>query len=93
MTVMALRSWRIVRARPRSYVLDIHLTTADSHRLAALTRGLAGQPSPHDQLAIIIGGIVFSRSAVLAPITNGQAVINPGYTGPDGLEAIQHHLR
>jgi hypothetical protein len=92
MTVTEVRSLRVVQARPGSWVLEIRLTGADIGRLAALTRKLVGLPRPRDQLAIIVGGIVFSHPAVTAPITNGHAEISAGYTRWGQVDAIVHHL-
>jgi hypothetical protein len=92
MTVTELRSARIVQSPPGSYVLVFRLAGTDIHRFAALTSTLATQPSPRNQLAIILSGIVFSHPTVRAPVTTGQAVLNGGYTRPGGPEGILHHL-
>jgi SecDF, P1 head subdomain len=92
MRVTELRSARIVQSPPGTYVLVFRLAGTDVRRFAALTSMLARQPSPRNQLAIILSGIVFSHPTVRVPITTGQAVLNGGYTRPGGPEGILHHL-
>ena len=92
MTVTELRSAQIVESRAGIYSLAIRLTGSDVRRFAALTGQLCSQPSPRNQLAIIMSGVVFSHPTVLMPITTGQALINAGYTSRGGPEGILHHL-
>jgi hypothetical protein len=79
MTVTGLESAAVVSQPGGGYLLDIHFTRADAARFAALTRELAGQPSPRCQLAVIVGGHVISSPTVEQPITQGQAQIT-GFT-------------
>lgn len=60
------------------YQIDIRLTPADARRFGTLTRELAGQHSPRNQLAIATNGYVLADPTVMAAITVGQAAI-PGF--------------
>lgn len=79
MTVTGLESAAVAHQPGGGYALDIRFTPGDAARFAALTRELAGKPSPHCQFAIIIGGHVISAPTVDVPITQGQAEIT-GFT-------------
>jgi hypothetical protein len=75
MTVIALRSARVIQASGGQYVLNIRFTTADASRFAALTGKLLDQPTPRCQLAIIVGRRVISSPTVEAPMTADQVQI------------------
>ena len=61
MTITRLESARVQRAPgSHQYQIDIRLTPADARRFATLTRELAGQHSPRNQLAIVTNGYVLS---------------------------------
>ena len=72
------------------YRLDITFRPGDAARFAALTRELAGQPSPHCQLAAIVGGRVMSASTVQQPITQGQVQI-AGFASRTQAENLLGH--
>jgi hypothetical protein len=72
MTITAVKSARIQRVRPYQYRVDLTLTRADSHLFGALTRDIAGLPSPHDEFAIISGGRAVDLPTVDAPISGGH---------------------
>jgi preprotein translocase subunit SecD len=78
MTVTELKAMAVIRSTNGNWVVDIQFTRGEAARFAALSRQLVGQKSPHDQLAIIVGGRVISSPVVEAPITGGQAQI-PGF--------------
>jgi SecDF, P1 head subdomain len=78
MTVTVLQSATVTQGSG-SYWLMIRFTKTDASRFTALTRRLAGQPSPRCQLAIVVGGRVMAAPVVAEPITAGQAEI-PGFT-------------
>jgi hypothetical protein len=61
------------------------MTPADARRFAALTRQVAGQLSPRNQLAIVTNGYVLADSVVLSAITAGQAAI-PGFVSKPQAE-------
>jgi hypothetical protein len=86
MTVTRFESVRIAEIAPGQYALDVHLTPADSRKLAALTSKLAGQPTPLCQLAIIIDGRVVASPVVDTPISDGRFRI----AGPS--RAVAEHL-
>lgn len=79
MTVTGLESAAVAHQPGGGYALDIRFTPGDAARFAALTRELAGKPTPRCQFAIIIGGHVISAPTVDVPITQGQAEIT-GFT-------------
>lgn len=79
MTVTRLQSARVQRGPGgHRYQIDIRLTAADARRFATLTRELAGQHSPRNQLAIVTNGHVLADPVVMAAITTGRAAI-PGF--------------
>jgi hypothetical protein len=71
MTITSVESARVQRATA-GWAVDIRLTRADSRLFGAMTSEMVGLRSPHNQVAIIIGGHVLARPAVEAPITAGQ---------------------
>jgi hypothetical protein len=79
LTVTGLESAAVVHQPGGGYLIDIRFTPGDAARFAALTRELAGKPTPRCQLAVIIGGHVISSPTVEQPITQGQAEIS-GFT-------------
>jgi preprotein translocase subunit SecD len=89
MTVTGLKSAVVVNQPGGGYLLDITFRPGDATRFAALTRELAGQPSPHCQLAAIVGGHVMSAPIVEQPITQGQAQIN-GFGSRAQAERLLH---
>jgi SecD-like export protein len=79
MAITRLGAARIQRCpQGHQYQIDIRLTPADARRFATLTRTVAGQPSPRNQLAIVTNGHVLADPVVMAAITVGQAAI-PGF--------------
>ena len=79
MTITRLESAHVQRGpQGHQYQIDIRLTPADARRFATLTRELAGQHSPRNQLAIVTNGYVLADPVVIAAITAGQAAI-PGF--------------
>jgi hypothetical protein len=76
MTVTALQSAQVVPSGTGSYQLDMVLTPAEKGPFAALTRKVSGLPSPHNQLAIVIGGRVIDHPAVQGPVPGGAAQIS-----------------
>jgi preprotein translocase subunit SecD len=91
MTVTTVQSVRVVQLNT-GYGLEVVLTPADTGKFAALTRQLAGLPSPRDQLAIFIDGRVIADSAVQGPITGGTAQI-PGFATRAQAESLLSYLR
>ncbi len=89
LTVTGLESAAVVHQPGRGYLLDIRFTPGDTARFAALTRELAGLPTPHCQLAVIVGGRVISSPTVEQPITQGQAEIT-GFTSHAQVEGLLH---
>jgi len=76
MAITRLESARVQRdPQGHQYQIDIRMTPADARRFAALTREVAGQPSPRNQLAIVTNGYVLSDPVVMSAITAGQAAI------------------
>ena len=90
MTVTGLKSAVVVNQPGGGYLLDITFRPGDAARFAALTRELAGQPSPYCQLAAIVGGHVMSASTVEQPITQGRALI-AGFTRRAQAENLLGH--
>ena len=85
-TITRLESARIQRSPGgHQYQIDIRLTPADALRFATLTRELAGQHSPRNQLAIVTNGHVLADPVVMAAITTGQAAI-PGFVSKPQAE-------
>jgi hypothetical protein len=91
MTVTGIESAKINVAEAGDYVISIRLTRADTGPFAALTRKLAGRPSPRNQLAIVAGGRVILHPAVQATITNGQVQIT-GLATRTQAEHLLHSL-
>ena len=76
MAITRLESARVQRGPGgHQYQIDIRMTPADARRFAALTREVAGQLSPRNQLAIVTNGYVLSDPVVMTAITAGQAAI------------------
>jgi hypothetical protein len=76
MTITSLRSARVQRVRAHQYGIYLTLTRADAHLFAALTRNVAGLPSPHNELAIISGARAVELPTIQAPLTaNGHLQI------------------
>ena len=85
-TITRLESARIQRGPGgHQYQIDIRLTPADARRFATLTRELAGQHSPRNQLAIVTNGHVLADPVLMAAITTGQAAI-PGFASKPQAE-------
>ena len=53
------------------YGLVFRVLPHDRHRFAILTRGLVGLPSPHNELAIIIGRVVVAYPVVEGEVSSG----------------------
>jgi hypothetical protein len=87
--VTGLESAAVVHQPGSGYLLVIRFNPGDAARFAALTRELAGQPTPRCQLAVIIGGRVISSPTVQQPITQGQAEIS-GFTSRAQVENLLH---
>lgn len=92
MTVTMVEAAQIAGPRAGYYVLTFTLTPADTSPLAALTRELAGLPSPRNQLAIVISGQVIAHPAVISPITRGQVQIS-GFATHARAERLLQSLR
>jgi hypothetical protein len=92
MTVSALQSAQVVPSGTGSYQLDMVLTPAEKGPFAALTRKVSGLPSPHNQLAIVIGGRVIDYPAVQGPIPGGTAQIS-GFATRAQAESLLSSLR
>jgi hypothetical protein len=90
MTVTELKSMAVIRSTNGNWVVDIQFTRGDAARIAALSRELVGQRSPHNQLAIVVGRRIISSVVVDAPITEGQARI-PGFAGRAQAENLLRH--
>jgi len=85
MTVTRLKSATVVKAGV-GYAIMIRFFPADATRIAALTSKLVGQPSPHCQLAIIVGDRVLVAATVDQPI-GSQAEI-PGFISHAAAERL-----
>lgn len=92
MIVTTVESAQVTGSGTGQYVLTFSLTPADTGPLAALTRELAGLPSPRDQLAIIISGHVIAHPSVVSPITRGQVKIS-GFATHAQAERVLQGLR
>jgi hypothetical protein len=53
------------------YDLTFRVLPHDRHRFAVLTRGLVGLPSPHNELAIVIGRVVVASPVVEGELSSG----------------------
>jgi preprotein translocase subunit SecD len=89
LTVTGLESAAVLHQPGSGYLLHIRFTPGDAARFAALTRELAGKPTPRCQLAIIVGGRVISSPTVQQPATQGQAEIT-GFTSRAQVENLLH---
>ena len=79
MAITRLESARVQHSPgSHQYQIDIRMTPADARRFGTLTREVAGQHSPRNQLAIVTNGYVLADPVVMAAITAGQAAI-PGF--------------
>lgn len=86
MAITRLESARVQRSPgSHQYQIDIRMTSADARRFATLTRELAGQHSPRNQLAIVTNGYVLADPTVMTAITVGQAAI-PGFVSKPQAE-------
>ena len=86
MTVTRLESARVQRGPGgHQYQIDIRLTPADARRFATLTREVAGQLSPRNQLAIVTNGHVLTDPVVMSAITAGQAAIGGFASRPQAM--------
>ena len=86
MAVTRLESARVQRdPQGHQYQIDIRLTPADARRFATLTREVAGQLSPRNQLAIVTNGHVLTDPVVMSAITVGQAAIGGFVSRPQAL--------
>jgi SecDF, P1 head subdomain len=86
MAITRLESAHVQRApQGHQYQIDIRLTPADARRFATLTRKVAGQHSPRNQLAIVTNGYVLDDPMVMSAITGGQAAIGGFVSRPQAL--------
>jgi len=80
MAITRLESARVQRSPgSHQYQIDIRMTPADARRFATLTRKVASQLSPRNQLAIVTNGYVLADPVVMSAITGGQAAIPAGF--------------
>jgi hypothetical protein len=89
MAVTTIESVQITGPGPGNYALTFSLTPADTGPLEALTRELAGLPSPRNQLAIIISGHVIAHPVVISPVTRGQVQISGLTTHAQAAHLLQ----
>jgi SecD-like export protein len=76
MAITRLESASVQRVpQSHQYQIEIRMTPADARRFATLTREVARQPSPRNQLAVVTNGYVLSDPVVMSAITVGQAAI------------------
>jgi hypothetical protein len=68
MTVTSIESARVKQFHGED-LLEIRLTPADSRQFATLTRALARLPSPHNELATVIGGSIVDHPVVIRAVT------------------------
>ena len=87
MTLTTVESAVVIEPEPGQYGLTFSLTPADTGPFAALTRELAGLPSPRDQLAIIVGGQVIAHPVVLSQMPRDQIQI-AGFTSRAQAENV-----
>jgi preprotein translocase subunit SecD len=86
MAVTRLESARVQRdPQGHQYQIVIRMTPADARRFASLTREVARQLSPRNQLAVVTNGYVLSDPVVQSAITAGQAAI-AGYASRPAAE-------
>jgi hypothetical protein len=92
MTITRFESARIQRdPQGHQYQIDIRLTPADARRFATLTRKVARQLSPRNQLAVLTNGQVLTDPVVMSAITTGQAAIGSFVSRPQA-EFVLHTL-
>jgi hypothetical protein len=68
MTVTRIESARVKQFHGDD-LLEIRLAPADSRQFATLTRELARLPSPHNELAMVIGGSIVDHPVVISAVT------------------------
>jgi hypothetical protein len=88
MTVTRIESARVQRFHGDD-LLGIRLTPADSRRFATLTRELARLPSPHNELAMVIGGRIMDHPVVIRAVTTRWVQ----FTGFPNRAAVEFALR
>jgi hypothetical protein len=88
MTVTRLKSAAVAQQPGGGYLLLIHFLPGDAARFAALTSQLVGLPSPHCQLAIIVGGRVISAPTVDAEVNPGGGAQITGFTSRAQVENL-----
>jgi hypothetical protein len=88
MTVTRLKSAAVAQQPGGGYLLLIRFLPGDAARFAALTSQLVGLPSPHCQLAIIVGGRVISAPTVDAEVNPGGGAQITGFTSRAQVENL-----
>jgi hypothetical protein len=89
MTVTRLKSAAVAKqAGANDYLLAFDFLPGDATRFAALTSKLVGLPSPHCQLAIIVGGRVISAPTVDAVVTPRGGAQIVGFTSRAQVENL-----
>lgn len=68
------------------WVVTVTFDAAGSDAFADLTGSAVGSPSPNDQIAIVVDGVVLSAPAVQAVITDGVVQISGGFDRADAEE-------
>jgi hypothetical protein len=88
MTVTRIESARVQQFHGDD-LLGIRLTPADSRRFATLTRELARLHSPHNELAMVIGGRIMDHPVVIRAVTTRWVE----FTGFPNRAAVEFALR
>lgn len=88
MTVTSIESARVHQFHGDD-LLEIRLTPGDSRRFATLTRELAHLPSPHNALAMVIGGQILDHPVVISAVTTRWVQ----FTGFPNRAAVEFALR
>ena len=88
MTVTSIEAARVKQLHGED-LLQIRLTPADSRQFATLTRQLARLHSPHNVLAMVIGGRVMSHPTVIRAVTTRWV----GFVGFPNRAAAEFALR
>jgi hypothetical protein len=88
MTVTRIESARVQQFHGDD-LLAIRFTPADSRRFATLTRELARLPSPHNELATVIGGRIVDHPVVISAVRTRWVQ----FTGFPNRAAVEFALR
>jgi hypothetical protein len=71
MTISRILSAHVIKNSGSSHFFAVHVLPGGDRAMHELTEKLASQHSPRNQVAIIVGGAVYSAPEVLKPVTGG----------------------